>query len=345
MSKIAQSIAARVQQIASGVEAPAEPAARVAAPPDGSASETAPGDVVAPPPADDASGAVSGAEPQEGATDPAVTKRELLAEKLREVRERRQSQRLSEKARREKEAAEADRAAAAEERKKFEALKRGSFRDALIEMGRDPREAFEEMAAEAKEAGTPEGQLKAMRAQFEREMRSTVEPLQKQIEELRAAREADAKALEEQRAHAREAQFQSDFARVLREPEFQPLLIEYEPETLLHVARSLRNEPDRLFGHARRLNVNLTGEQGRFTMLDILRTLVAQQAEHEKSREARRARYQAATPGPQTDHGSTARTNAATSALGNSAASSRTTDASKPRLTRRQRVQRLIDGS
>lgn len=351
MSKIAQSIAARVQQIA-GVEAPAAAVDGTAAEAsDGaaaSASEATSDALAAPPPAGEPSGAASGAE-ERGAdvADEAATKHRLLEEKLREVRERRQAQRLGERAKREKEAAEADRAAAAEERKKLEALKTGSFKDALIAMGRDPLATFEEMAAEAKEAGTPEGQIKAMRAQFEREMRATIEPLQKQIEELKSRDEAARRELEAQRAAAVDAQFQSDFVRALREPEFSPLLVEYEPETLLQVAQSLRDKPEQLFGHARRLGVRLTGSQGQFTMLDILRTIAAHQSEHEKAREARRARYQTANPGTQqTVNGTSARTNAATSAtsaLGNNAASSRSTDASKPRLTRRERVQRLID--
>lgn len=337
---VAESISARVSALtAAAPEAPA-PATESASAPDPagspptgeSGSESAPDAGVSDTPGDPS-----------GATTPSpAAKHDLLAEKLAMVRERRAAERLEANARaraaQAKRAADADRAAAAEERQRWEALKVGNFKEAISAMGRNPAEVFAEMQREAEEAGTPAGQLRQMQAAFDRQMA-----------EAKAKIDALEKDRQEARATAGEAKFASDFQRVVAHADFAPLLVEYEPATVLNIAKSLRDDPARMHTHARRLGIRLTDPSGGYNMLDICRVLAAQQAEHERGKEQRRARLAptppppAPTPAPsaKTVNG-TAEPRKAGTTLGNDLASSRATSV-RSRTSRHERIRKLAE--
>lgn len=275
------------------------------------------------------------------------TKHALLEEKLAAIRERRAAERLLHQAQERASSAERESKQAAEERAKWDALQKGTFKEAIQALGRDPREVFEEMAAEAQEAGKPETMIARARAEMERQLASTIEPLKKTIDSLQ-------KQLEDERASSFEHGFIADFQTASQRPEFTELLIEYEPETLLQIAKTMRDNPPHMHQTAKRLNVQLTGRDGRFNMFDILNVCRAQLAQHVQGREARRSRLQAASTSqaaPQqapanasTVNGTAEKRNAGVNTLGNQLASSRASDTAKPRLTREQRIQKLIGG-
>lgn len=334
---VATNIAARVQALSATVatEPSAEPSAGA-----GSASEST--DTA--PPAVEASGAESApAADAEAAPDVQKTRHELLAEKLAAVREKRRADRYGERARREASAAETDRKVAAEERAKYEGLKNGTFLETIKALGKDPRVVFEEMKHEAIEAGTPEAQVRRMQEQFNVQLHEAVEPLKQTVEELRKERD-------ELRAREAGLRVQGDFQRVVADEDFLPLRVEYDDERLFAIADNLRQHPDNLIAHARRLQVRLTRDDGRFTMRDILNVLKAQQDEHERGKQERGAKLRPAqqqaaqaTADSKTVNGTTDRRIG--NPLGNNLASERASGASsKPRLTRNERIQKLIAG-
>lgn len=276
-----------------------------------------------------------------GATNDQEQKRALLAEKLREVRERRSAQRLREQAKAAKAEAESLRAKAAEEEASWKAV-RGNYKEGFAKLGVDPQTVLREMVKEATEAGTPEAQIARMQAEFEKKLMASVEPLQKTIEQLNEERN-------QARIGALRANFQSDFVRAVQAEEFAPLRDEYEDGQILAFADMLRQQPQKMLAAAREFRVPLTAPDKGFTIREILSVLRAQQEAHEKGRQARRAQRSAATSSQtpeqassdrQTVNGTAERRNAGAQ-LGNELASSRASEAGT-RKTRAERVRELI---
>lgn len=328
-----ETMAARVTQMISeasegessgATEADSSPEAEAGAPPAGQASGAESASVASPP-----------AKTEAGAPavdDARKTKHQLLQEKLAETRERRQAQRIAERARAEKKQADADRKAAAEERTKWESLKTGNFKEAIAAMGKDPRAVFEEMQEEAKLAGTPEAQMKRMQELFEKQIADVVEPLKKELE---ATKEEKKQAL----VREENARFASEFTRAVQDPAYTALRVEYSDEQLFTFARTVKHD--------------LTQAGKRFTILDVLKVLKDAQDEHDAGREARRTRLQAPTESQAaqvasekpTVNGTAERRNAGTT-LGNDLASSRASgDRPRTHTTRAERIKRLIDGA
>ena len=297
--------------------------------PDDATSDSATATEAGAPPAGQVAVAESGAEPV-AVDETRATKYALLEEKLAEARDRRKAQRIADEARAERKRAKADGDAAAQERAKWEALKSGNFKDAITAMGRDPRKVFEEMAEEARTAGTPEAQMAAMRASFEKQIADVTEPLKKTIEQLQR---------EKQEGDAREetARFGSDFARAIQDPVYNALREEYDDDQLLTFAHTVKRD--------------LTAQGKRFNVLDVLGVLKKAQDEHDAKKQARRTRLQTATQSPAaqaasekpTVNGTAERRNAAAT-LGNDLASTRASGAPRLRTTRAERIRRLADG-
>jgi hypothetical protein len=364
MGRIAEGIHARVQKLsAPTADAPtAEPA-------------SAPEPTDAAPPAEEGSGADSGpaavtsasadvsATPSE--PDPTLEpnvddtaqeremKRRLLEEKLAAVRAQNRERKLKAEARTAAEQAAADRKEAAAERAKYEALRTGTFKETLEALGRDPREVFKEMQREAIEAGTPEGEIRKMRADFERQMGEKLKPLQETIDELKRQNED---LLEERRRinaeQARQAFF-ADFDASVKDAKWVDLRIEYGDKRLYRLVEGMKDNPNALRQHARELGVKLTYGDGRFNMQDIFNVLDAAHKAHDTEKKQRRDQMQAPTASqgapPQapanakTVNGTAERRNAA-NPLGNDTAA---TNASAPvkaaRLSKQGRIDRAIN--
>jgi hypothetical protein len=272
------------------------------------------------------------------------TRQELLQERLAAVRESRREQRLGSRLKEQTAQAEADRKAAAEERSKWEALRNGTFLEGMKALGKDPRTAFEEMKEEARLAGTPEAQLAKMQERFDKQLSEIVEPLKKRVEEL-TEREKAAQAREVAQGIAR------DFEGAIADEAFIDLRVEYDDAKLFGIVQTMIEEPKLFHRHAKEQGYKLTRADGRYTMKDILSVLKAAQDEHDRGKKERSAKLRpAATQAPQVQGGQktvngTTDTRNAGSALGNDLASARTNGAKPPtRLTRQQRVQRLIEG-
>lgn len=239
---------------------------------------------------------VAGSSPAAPGSSVAPTMAELMAEKLAKVREERQlrgaktqaKQARNEAARIAAEA-QADRQAAAAERQRWEALRSGSYLEGIKALGKDPAEAFAEMQREAIEAGTPEAQMKRIRAEMERQLGETIEPLKKTVEELRAERD-------DLLAKTAEQGFVKDFSGTVAATEYDALRDEYPDERLLSIASNLRDNPNAFYAEAARLKVRLTSPGEGFTMKDILNVLKSAHDEHETGKQSRRASRTASTP-------------------------------------------------
>lgn len=320
---------AKVTALINAADAPAAdsvPDKEAGAPPTGSASgaESAAG----------ATGEAGRSSPTAPASPPAATTMaDLFAEKLAKVREQRQASTQVQQAKAQREhaariAAEAaeDRKAAAEERARWENLKSGNILETLKAAGRDPAQAFAEMQREAIEAGTPEAQLKRMRAEMDRQLAETVEPLQKTIEELKAERDAA-------RASTQESAFASDFQKDIGGEAYRELRIEYPDDRLLAHAKNFRDNPKFFYSVADEHKVRLTSPGDGFTMVDILNTLRAVQDAHRAGTESRRA---ALAPPPSgetqqsatspTVNGTAERRNAGATTIGNDLTTARAAD-------------------
>lgn len=182
-----------------------------------------------------------------------------------------------------------------------------------------------------------------MRDEFARQMKETVDPLKEELERLK-------KEAADAREQATNERFRGDFARVAEVPEFRSLRVEYDDDVLFRFADGLRRDPARMVSTARHLKVALTGRDGGFNMMDIFRVLKAQQDQHEQSKQQRAARFQAAPSSPQapqassakpTVNGTAEKRNAGT-VLGN-ALVSETATGEEPRLSRRDRVRKMIE--
>jgi len=338
---------AKITAIETKLNAEAEPApeTNAAPPPDGGSSgaDSAPAD----------GGASAGGSPP-GAGEPspgAPIDHDKLREKLERDRERRE-----ERARRKK--LEEDSAAAAKAREEAEAAKakyanlgKGKpFLETIKELGLDPRQTFEQMREEALKAGTPEAKLEAM----ERAWQTRLEGIEQALSDERKAREDERKAIAEERkqsqARAAHEAFVTDFRQTIADPRFESLTEEYEPAQLFPLVQSFKANPPSLFEQAKTVGVQLTRDDGRFTMVDILSVLKATQDRHfarlEEQRRKKSAAPQTSQAAPQqaptskpTVNG-TAERNAGNS-LGNQLAATRAADPSARKESKEERLRRL----
>jgi hypothetical protein len=344
MPDLAKVQAVESKLVAEPAPAPEKPAA---APPDGGASGSgsapvAPGEGAALSGPDD-----PGSPPREAPIDHARLRAKLEADRERRAHAARRKQ------------AEEDAAAAKKAREEAEAEKakwsnvgKGkSYLDTIKELGHDPAKTYEEMRTEALKAGTPEARMEAMERAFEAKIaaeRTEREALAKQLED---ERKATAEAQKAERARASSQAFASDFERGLRDPKFESLTEEYEPAQLFRIVHSLRANPAHLFERAEDLRVNLTHDDGSFTMSDILSVMKAtQERHHARLEEQRRKKTAAAQPSPAgkqppaatkppTVNG-TAERNAGAS-LGNQLAATRAADPSPRKESKEERLARL----
>lgn len=282
--------------------------------------------------------------PSAGA-DVQKTKHELLREKLAAAREERAAKRLSQEAK-------ADREAAAAERQKFEGLKNGTFLDTIKALGKDPREVFEEMKREAIEAGKPEAQIRIMRQRFDAQLKEALESVKKETEPLKSEVERLRREKEDLEAREKERElmtrFSSDFSAQIKSDDYRDLRVEYGEERLLGMVRSFLTKPEALQHYARQYKVDLTHDDGRFSMREALTVLKRAHAEHEEQKSARAKSSSApsqAAPA-QADKQPTVNGTRAENPLGNSPASARSSNDSpkKPRLSRKERIERLVNG-
>lgn len=356
-SKIAGGVHARVAAMIAeaGGDSPE------AAPTEAAETASAPESPAGAPPTGGDSGAESvpvetppAAEPKpDDAVETQKAKHELLREKLAKLRAENDARESARRAREYEERAKTDAEAAAAEKAKYAGLRNGTFLETVKALGLDPRQTFEEMKDEALKAGTPEAQLQRMQQQFDAqiaEAKAKIEKLEKEREEERQKREAT----------ERQARFDYEFKRDIADEALRDLRIEYDDEQLADMAWALAHDRARMLSHAKRLNVQLTRSDGRYSMKEILTVLSRAHAEHEDSKKQRRERLQATIPSqaaPQqapanakTVNGTAEKRNAG-NPLGNEAATSRSPDpksTEKRRYSdeeRRQRVQRLVDRS
>jgi hypothetical protein len=331
---------AHVASVAAKYDAPAdaEPVPDAASAPPAGVSETGSASVDV-----DASPAVevpAGTEAPNQTLDHDVLRAKLEHDRqvLRAKRERKAAKQESEAARKAREEAEALKS-------KWNSIgKDKPWLDAIKEAGHDPREAYEQMRAEALKSGTPEAREEAMTKAWDAKLASTLEehvaPLKKTLEEITAERDQ----LRKQNA---EQGFVGEFREQLAAEKFKPLLEEYEPEVLFRLAVGMRDDPARLRNAAKALNVPLTGGGEYFTMGDIFNVMHATQADHRARMQRRNqtAAPQASQSDPKQSlqmkppvNGTVERPNAATT-LGNDLAASRATEAEQLKgMSRQQRV-------
>lgn len=307
------------------------------APPSGaSGAESAPADPQAPVPTTDA----SGSSPAGATIDTGAAEREILAAKLAETRAKARARMDDKSARNARKEAEKLRDDAKSEKEQLsKSLRAGTFLETVKALGKDPREAFREMQAEAVRAGTPEAQLEAMQERFEAENKAIRDELQKERDE-RAARDKQTEEARQAAAiRAENQRFAGDFAKTVQQEPFGDLLDEYGEDRLLYLANNLRHNTSAAVDAASKLGVRLTDPARGVTMLEILSVLAAAQKDHESQKSARRTARTGATqnqpvphPGPQTAkvNGTTAARNAEPSTIGNNIASATATAGKAP---------------
>lgn len=332
---------AKIEAVSAAHSANAEPAAEdPGTPPTGAASEagSASADVGA-----STTDAAAGTSPE--ATTPDEGRAAIhaaLEAKLAADRARRMAKGDRRRARTEAETAAKERAAAAEERAKWERIgKEKDFRSALTELGKSPREVFEEMQREALEDGTPEAKIRKLESSFARQLDEVTGPLKSEIEALKRERD-------EARAAAIERGMAGDFAAGIMEPKYASLREEYEDPDLFRIARSLHADPARLEGAAQAVGIDWRARRDRVSMDVILEVLKATQDGHNRRSEERRAKNGSAAtdartaapkqaPAAKPTVNGTAERNAGNT-LGNDLASERASEAEKLRgMTRKQR--------
>lgn len=265
----AEALIAKYNAEPSGAEAAVDPSS--AHPPAaGSAAASAPAD------APDSSQGADVSSTNEAPLDHGV-----LAAKLAADRAARAAKRSRRDAAKDREEAEKTKREAADELAKWKALgKDKPWLDAVKATGHDPAKVFAEMQQEAMRAGTPEAQIAAITSKYDGEIAA----LKKELADEREGRESAKKEADRVRV---ESGFRDDFGRAAREPQFAPLLEEYEPDTLFSIANGLRAEPKKLFNAAKELGVSLTGQRGEFTMIDIFNVMRATQAAHQSRMQRR----------------------------------------------------------
>lgn len=265
------------------------------------------------------------------------------------------AQREKRKAAEDRKAAEAARAEAEKlksealtEKQKYDALRTGTFKDTLTALGRDPLETFKELQREAIEAGTPEAQIREMRAQFEKQIGEKLEPLAKTIEELKAENAKLKTDRKQQAVAAYEAQLVSHFEHEIKAPDFRELRIEYGDEGVFEYVDYFDQNPKELVAAAKEYNVPLTDPGKGFTMREILSVLKAAQVAHEDGKKSRAAEL-APPPAPAapsapkktpTVNGTAERRNAGQT-IGEDLAGERASPA--PRLSRKERIDQEIE--
>ncbi len=260
----------------------------------------------------------------------------LFEEKLKGAQEKRQAQKLAERAKADRKAAQADREAAKAERAKYDGLKDGTFRQTLETLGRDPLKTWEEMNREAIEASTPEAQAKREEAARQKALDDRLTPMQEELKQLRAERE---QFLADQEQH----RITTNFQRELANPVFEDLRIRHSDEALFDHAQYFIKHPEIIHTAAKTHGI-LTDHAKGFTMNELLRVMAAVQAAEDSEVQARRSARRPAEPqsAPPTVNGTAPRRNAAT-AIGNDLASQRAAakpevSALSPRERLRQRV-------
>jgi hypothetical protein len=263
----------------------------------------------APPPAEKAPPAKAAPEteaPEQAEAKAKAARAALLEEKLAHAREKRQAQRLAERAKADRQAAAAEREAAAAERSKYDGLRTGSFKDTLQALGRDPMKTFEEMQREAIEASTPEAAARREREASERALEERFKPILSELEQLRAERAQWA-------AQSHATAIRSSFQQAAADPAFADLRVEYDDETLLEHAQFYDKNPDQFRAAAHQHGVRLTDPAKGFTMHELLQMLSAAQAAHNAGVQARRAAQRPPAPqaGTPTVNGTAPRRNAA----------------------------------
>lgn len=214
------------------------------------------------------SGEAAAGDPGQPAA-PADDRKSRLRESIKEIRERREAASLVKEAQRlMSEAKAAKEAAEAELNERRTALKAG-WKDGLKALGYDPLAVFDEMTQEAIKSGTPEAQMASMQEKFLR----AIEPLQQEIERLRA-REREAEAAQY------EASFRSAVVQASAAPEYENLSV-YEPHEIIEAARLVG---DRL---------TAAGEQ--VTVREILDVLALQQRQYDERVQKKRGATQVRT--------------------------------------------------
>jgi hypothetical protein len=234
----------------------------------------------------------------------------LFEEKLVASRERRQSQRIAERAKAIQKQAAEERKAAEAERAKWDGLKKaGTIKQTLEALGKNPREFMEEANREAIEYSTPEAAAKREQERIDSivaEQKARIDALEKERTD----------ALRAQQEQAYDANLVTHFTQSLADPAFKNLRIEYPDEVLLDHARHYDKHPRELHKHAKQFGVRLTDPQGRFSMHELLNVLSAAQAAHDAAKQARLAATappEAQQAGnPPTVNGTAARRNAGT---------------------------------
>ena len=205
-----------------------------------------------------------------------------LQAKLERDRERREARSAIRRAKEESAARAKLERELADERAKREAWQKKPWKERLLEDGADPRKVFEEMRDEALKAGTPEARMEAM----EKAYQARAEAVEAKLAEIEKAREDEQKTIATERA---ERAFERDFTEAIKIPGVAPLLEEYEPEDLLPIVRTLRDDPETLFAHAERLGVDLgfdlTDPDASYNIIHIFQVLRAQHDAHHAKRQ------------------------------------------------------------
>ncbi len=220
--------------------------------------------------------------PEQAETKVRAARLALFEEKLVASREKREAQRVVERAKAARKEAANERRLAQEERAKYDGLKEGSFKDTLKALGRDPQKTFEEMSREAIEYSTPEAAAKREQVRIDAK-----------LEELKARQDAidkrEADQAAEVAARAEQSRLITHFQKAAEDPAFGALRIEYPDEVLLDHAQHYAAHPAELRKHAAAYGVRLTDPHGRFTMHELLQVLSAAQAAHDTAKQTRSA--------------------------------------------------------
>jgi hypothetical protein len=261
----------------------------------------------------------------------------LFGEKLAQTREARRAAKIAEQALSIRQKATEEAKAAADERAAL-AEGRKDFKKFFEANGMNAREAYEEMTRQAIEADTPEAQLKAMQADFKRQLEDTVAPLRAQLEEAKR-REAEFTAHQQQQAVA------GAFQKFAADPAYNDVRVEYGDERIFEKVSEMVQDPEFFYANAETYGVPTTGPDGRFTMRDALNLIKAVYDTDNAGREQRRTRLaprdessadtQSAQQ-PSTVDGTAARRNAGTT-IPNDLATGRAS-AGGTRLTRKERI-------
>ncbi len=263
----------------------------------------------------------------------------LYEEKLIASREKRQGQRIAERARAIQKQAAEDRRLAAEERAKYDGLKKaGTIKQTLEALGKNPREFMEEAQREAIEYSTPEAVAK-------REQERVDARIAEQQARIDALEKERTDAIEAQRAQAYDTHLVTHFTNTLADPAFKDLRIAYPDEVLLDHARYYDKHPLELHQHAKTYGVRLTQPQKGFSMHELLQVLSAAEADYNAGKQARLA---ATAPpeaqqngNPPTVNGTAARRNAGT--VTNELASQRASPAPKVSGSVKERLAQSIE--